>query len=99
MDLTARLVRQMGDPALTADERAQIRCELAREHEESGNYEAARQALGALWQRVGERPRLDGLGSRASAELLLRAGSLSGWIGSSYQVEGSQEIAKDLISE
>jgi transcriptional regulator with GAF, ATPase, and Fis domain len=31
--------------------------------------------------------------------VLLRAGTLSGWIGSSKQIEGSQEIAKNLISE
>ncbi|MGB9178891.1 MAG: sigma 54-interacting transcriptional regulator, partial [Pyrinomonadaceae bacterium] len=30
---------------------------------------------------------------------LLRAGALTGWIGSTKQIEGSQEIAKNLISE
>jgi len=29
----------------------------------------------------------------------MRAGALTGWIGSASQIEGSQEIAKDLISE
>jgi tetratricopeptide (TPR) repeat protein len=31
--------------------------------------------------------------------LLLRVGTLSGWIGSAGQIPGAQEIAKDLISE
>ncbi len=33
------------------------------------------------------------------AELLLRVGALSGWLGSARQIPGAQEIAKDLISE
>jgi tetratricopeptide (TPR) repeat protein len=33
------------------------------------------------------------------AEVLLRAGSLCGWLGGANQVERSQEVAKDLISE
>src|SRR5207248_1080423 len=32
-------------------------------------------------------------------EVLLRAGSLSGWIGSANQIDGAQETAKDLISQ
>ncbi len=31
--------------------------------------------------------------------MLLRAGALSGWIGSAQQIWGAQEAAKDLISE
>jgi DNA-binding NtrC family response regulator len=99
MDLAAKLLRQIDAPSLSRVELAQLRCQLAKELEESGNYEAAREAMGDFWRRIGERPRLDGLDERTSAEVLLRAGSLTGWIGSSSQVEGAQEIAKDLISE
>jgi DNA-binding NtrC family response regulator len=67
--------------------------------EDSGNYESAREVMGDLWRRVGERPQLEGLDQRTAAEVLLRAGTLSGWIGSANQIEGAQEIAKDLISE
>ncbi len=73
-------------------------CLEAKKYEEAGDYDAARQALGGFWQRVGEPPVLDGLNDLAQAELLLRTGSLSGRIGSANQIEGAQEIAKDLIS-
>jgi DNA-binding NtrC family response regulator len=99
MTLAAQLLRQIDNPALNLTERAQLRCQLAKELEDSGNYEGARAAMGELWRRVGERPQLDGLERHAVAEVLLRAGSLTGWIGSSRQIEGAQEIAKDLISE
>lgn len=87
------------NPGLDHAERARLRCRLAKELEDSGNYEAARGALGELWYNVGERPGLDGLDQHTAAELLLRAGSLTGWIGSANTVEGAQESAKDLISE
>jgi tetratricopeptide (TPR) repeat protein len=59
----------------------------------------ARAALSGFWQRVGERPRLDGLDERETAEVLLRVGCLTGWIGSARQIEGAQELALDLLSE
>ena len=99
MNLASQLLRQIDNPALSLTERAELRCQLAKDFEESGNYEGARAAMGELWQRVGERPQLTGLEQRTGAEVLLRAGSLTGWIGSSRQIEGAQEIAKDLISE
>jgi DNA-binding NtrC family response regulator/Flp pilus assembly protein TadD len=98
MSLASKLLRQIDDPTLDYAERAHLRCQLAKELEDSGNYEAARAAMGELWQRVGERPQLDGLDQHTAAEVLLRAGALSGWIGSTNQIAGAQEIAKDLIS-
>jgi tetratricopeptide (TPR) repeat protein len=82
----------------TAD-RVQELCAQAREFEEAGKFEDARSVLNEFWQRIGDRPRLDGLDDRLKAELLLRVGTLSGWLGSSGQIPGAQEIAKDLISE
>ena len=99
MNLASQLLRQIDNPTLDRTGRACLRCQLAKELEDSGNYEAAREAMGELWQRVGERPRLDGLDQHTSAEVLLRAGALSGWIGSANQIDRAQEIAKDLISE
>ena len=52
-----------------------------------------------FWQGVPNRPETQGLGEEARAELLLRAGTLTGWLGSAKQLNGAQEIAKDLISE
>ncbi|MDT7688990.1 MAG: hypothetical protein QOE46_1749 [Acidobacteriota bacterium] len=55
--------------------------------------------MGELWSRVGERPLLEGLALSTAAEVLLRVGSLTGWIGSAKQIESAQELAKNLISE
>lgn len=100
MSLSVGLLRQLNDPALAPDERALRRTVLAKKFEEAGDYEAAREALGELWQGVGARPCVDNLGDeRAVGEVLLRAGALTGWIGSSEQIQGAQEAAKDLLSE
>jgi transcriptional regulator with PAS, ATPase and Fis domain len=99
MTLSSQLLQQIDSDALSLAERASLRCQLAKELEDSGDYEGARNAMGQLWQRIGDRPHLDGLNQRAAAEVLLRAGSLSGWIGSANQIEGAQEIGKNLISE
>ncbi|MDT4953100.1 MAG: two-component system, NtrC family, response regulator AtoC [Acidobacteriota bacterium] len=99
MNLTSQLLRQIDSDALNLTDRALLRCQLAKELEDSGNYEAARGAMGELWQRIGDCPKVDGLSQRAAAEVILRAGSLTGWIGSANQIEGAQEIGKNLISE
>ena len=99
MHLHTSLLRQLDNPILNVNERAELRCRLAKELEEAGNYEAARNALGGLWRRIGDRPKIEDLDQHIAAELLLRAGSLTGWIGSAQQIEGAQELAKNLISE
>jgi CheY-like chemotaxis protein/tetratricopeptide (TPR) repeat protein len=99
MNLATETHRRLTDPTLTPDERAQLRCRLAKQLEEVGNYEEAREALGELWQGVGERPVLAGLDQPTAAEVLLRAGALTGWLGSVKQIGGKQEAAKNLISE
>lgn len=99
MSLSVQLLEQIDNPELSCTERARLRCKLAKEMEVAGDYEAAREVMGELWQRVGTRPKLDGLEEPVAAEVLLRAGTLSGWIGSTNQIEKAQEIAKDLISE
>src|SRR5215204_6211451 len=92
------LLQQIADPSLTHEERARLRCQLAKNLEDTGNYEGAREALGGLWSQVGQPPVLDGLSTETAAEVLLRAGALTGWIGSVKQIEGSQESAKNLLS-
>ncbi|HEX8492550.1 MAG TPA: tetratricopeptide repeat protein [Pyrinomonadaceae bacterium] len=74
-------------------------CLTAKELEENGQYEEARTELRDVWQRIGERPNLSQLAPSVAASVLLRAGTLSGWLGSAHQITGAQEIAKDLISE
>jgi two-component system chemotaxis response regulator CheY len=99
MAISNQLLHQIADPTLTRDERARLRCRLAKELEDMGNYNAAREALSELWPEVGGRPVLDDLGEATAAEVLLRVGTLTGWLGSTRQIEGAQEIAKNLISE
>jgi tetratricopeptide (TPR) repeat protein len=55
--------------------------------------------LGELFPGIGVRPETSGLAPLAQAELLLRVGTLCGWLGGANQVDRAQEIAKDLISE
>jgi tetratricopeptide (TPR) repeat protein len=75
------------------------RCAAAKTLMSAGNYEAAREALGELWSGIGNRPNVQGLPENEQAEVLLRVGALSGWLGSSSQAPGAQGFAKDLISE
>jgi tetratricopeptide (TPR) repeat protein len=99
MHLTNELLHELETPGLSLNERALLRCQLARQFERASDYEAAEEAMKELWQGVGARPMLDGLDDETKARVLLRVGSLTGWIGGANQIEGSQEMAKDLISE
>lgn len=99
MNLSHQLLHQIADPTLTANERAQLRCQFAKQLEEAGNYEAANEAMGELWRGVGHRPVLEGLDEETAAAVILRVGVLTGWLGSCKQIEGAQETAKNLINE
>ena len=99
MTLRPSLLRELESPNLSADRRAVLRCELAKEFEYKGEYEDARKALGGLWSHVGERPNVESLESNVAAEVLLRAGVLTGIIGGKNQITDAQETAKNLISE
>src|SRR3989440_10758939 len=99
MDLTNHSPRGLASLDLQAGGGAKLRCEISRAYEEAGDFERAREALGDLWRRVGERPAVEGLGRDDAAEVLLRAGTLTSWIGSMRQLDGAQETAKNLLSE
>ncbi|HEY0321696.1 MAG TPA: sigma 54-interacting transcriptional regulator [Pyrinomonadaceae bacterium] len=99
MNLEISLLHQIDNPKLNQSERVLLRCRLAQELEEAGNYEGATGALGDLWKGVGERPALAGLDEKTAAQVFLRVGSLTDRIGSARQIEGSQERAKDFLTE
>ena len=99
MTLAETLLKELENPALSRDERAQLQCQIAADFEHRGQYDAAREVLAELWQGVGQRPVIKGLSELATAEVLLRTGTLSGWFASAIQDKGQQEAAKDLISE
>jgi tetratricopeptide (TPR) repeat protein len=99
MSLQTSLLRQLEQPNLSENQRAILRCQLAREYEDKGQYEAARYIMGELWQRIGEHPKIEGLEQETAAEVLLRAGVLTSWIGNRTQVTEAQETARNLITE
>jgi tetratricopeptide (TPR) repeat protein len=86
------------EASLDEGERARLRCRLARRLEGAGAYEEARELLRPFWPRFGERPAVEGLDDEAAAELLLRAGVLTNWLGGA-RLEHAHEAAKDLVSE
>ncbi|MFN2531601.1 MAG: tetratricopeptide repeat protein [Pyrinomonadaceae bacterium] len=76
-----------------------VRCRRAKDLEEAGEFDQAREEILPFWPTLGQRPDISGLTTPEKAELLLRAGTLTGWLGSARQLPGAQEIAKDLLSE
>jgi tetratricopeptide (TPR) repeat protein len=99
MSLRASHLRELDNSNLSVDSRAELCCEIARDFEDKGEYEEARNALSGYWRHIGEPPNLIGLESATAAEVLLRAGVLTGIIGSKNQIAEAQERAKDLISQ
>jgi tetratricopeptide (TPR) repeat protein len=99
MTLAEERLKELDNPSLTANGRALIRCRVAADFIHTGQYEAAREALGELWAGIGVRPGVRKLPPVVAAEVLLQCGVLSGWLGSARNVTGAQEKAKDLLSE
>jgi tetratricopeptide (TPR) repeat protein len=93
------LLQQIPDPHLSNNERARLRCKLAREFEKTGNFDAACGAMDSLWVGLGRRPNLDMLDESTAAEVLLLLGVLTGWIGNIKVIKGSQESARGLLTE
>jgi tetratricopeptide (TPR) repeat protein len=93
------LLRELENPNLSVDRRAELYCEAAKALEYKGEYEKARELLADYWTSIGERPNLKGLEPSTAAEMLLRAGVLTGWISNRSQIADAQEKAKNLITE
>ena len=92
-------MRELENPSLSVDSRAELCCGITRELENRGEYEEARKVLGHYWSRIGERPTLTGLEPNTAGEVLLRAGVLTGIIGGHRQIPDAQETAKDLLTQ
>jgi len=99
MTLPASLSRDVEAPSGSADFCAERACEFAKSLENKGDYELAQQSLSGYWSGLGERPQLERLAPGVAAELLLRAGVITGALGGKSQLTGAQEAAKNLISE
>lgn len=76
-----------------------MRLSRARTAEHLGDYDLAARILGNYWRGVGCRPGVDDLDDELGAELLLRSGALTGYLGSAAQIGGAQEVALDLLTE
>ncbi len=100
MNLQSQLAAlQEQNRGLTFAEKAHHCCGLAKKLEKAGEYEAACEALAEFWPEREGPPKLDDLDEKTKAEVLLRVGALAGWLGDANQTEGSQEIAKNLITQ
>jgi tetratricopeptide (TPR) repeat protein len=97
MDLQTSIYDKLIDLAV-ADDVIPL-CELAKNLEEAGEFDRAAESVNTFWSGPLNRPNTKGLSTHAQAELLLRSGTLTGWLGSAKQIPGAQEVAKDLISE
>jgi len=83
--------------SLNPSEQVLACCSLAREKLEVGDYDAGCAALKPWW-RLGAWPQQSGLNGLASAELLLVAGTLSGWVASSKRIPGGRKPAEALLN-
>src|SRR5437660_5537783 len=100
MNLTSQLTALREETrGLSRGERAVHWCDVSQQLEKAGEYEAAREALGEFWPERDGYPFLDQLDEGTKAQVVLRVGALSGWLGSTDQAARSQEIAKDLITK
>ena len=82
---------------LTPSEQVLACCAIAREKLEAGDYDAGCAALKPWWS-LGQWPRQAGLSDSAAAELLLVAGTLSGWVASSQRIPGGRKPAEALLN-
>lgn len=94
-----RTLAKLDTSHLPANARALYLCERALELKERGEFNAAREVMRPLWRQLGERPDTEGLNPLTTAEVLLCAGILTGWIGGQNQIKEADEWARDLLSE
>jgi tetratricopeptide (TPR) repeat protein len=96
-ELITLQIGEVADHTLSRSQRAMLCCQQARQFERAGEYEIGCAALREFWPDPRGSLLLEDLELPAKAELLLRAGALTGWAGSASQVGDAQERAKDLI--
>ncbi len=99
MNLADERLKELDNPSLAENDRVLLRCRVAADLIHTGQYEDACEALGELWLGIGQRPPVTKLPLAVEAEVLLQSGALTGWLGSTRNVSGAQEQAKDMLSE
>lgn len=93
----ASTVNNLESYHFSLSDQVQACCTIAREKLELGDYEAACATLREWWT-IGTWPKQEGLSQAAAAELLLVAGTLSGWVASTRQMSGGQKSAEGLLN-
>ena len=83
----------------TSCERAKESCLRAKQLEKIGDYTAACDALAEFWPDRNTSPVVENLDMEGAAQVLLRVGSLAGWLGNVDQINGGQETAKNFITK
>jgi CheY-like chemotaxis protein len=100
MNLTPRQnLLKTGKRALTLDQRAELAASESRRLEKAGEYETAREQLQEFWPGDAKSVNLTSLTPANKAEILLRIGAVTAWLGSVQKLDGGQERAKDLITQ
>jgi signal transduction histidine kinase/ActR/RegA family two-component response regulator/predicted negative regulator of RcsB-dependent stress response len=84
-------------PVFSRSEQVLACCTIARQKLEEGDYDSGCAALKPWWI-LGEWPQHVGLSNSAAAELLLVAGTLSGWVASSKRIVGGRKPAEAMLS-
>lgn len=67
--------------------------------ERSGRYDTALAELQGIWDDTTSFPKVEDFESRLAAELILRCGSLIGFLGHNKQIPNAQEKSKNLLTE
>jgi tetratricopeptide (TPR) repeat protein len=100
MNLTTQLSTLRKDTdGVSRSERARLCCDWAKKMEKIGEYDAAAEGLDEFWPDRAGAPAVDDLDLETKAVVLLRVGNLIQFLGSANQTAGSQERAKDLITQ
>jgi tetratricopeptide (TPR) repeat protein len=73
--------------------------EEAKQYESVGRYDEAAKVLSPYWENTNKRPNVSELPEDEQAEMLMRCGSLAGYIGSCNQRKDAQEMAQTLLLE
>ncbi len=95
--MNTSLIKQISSSLLNQSEQALACCAIAREKLETGDYDAGCAALEPWWT-LGQWPAHHDLTDLAFGELLLVAGTLSGWVASSQKIPGGRKPAEALLS-
>jgi tetratricopeptide (TPR) repeat protein len=99
MNLTAELIELRKHSGVASpDEYAQLCGELAKRLEKAGKYEQAREAIAEFWPDPTQPPAVENLSDANKAEMMLRVGSLAGWLATVKQIPGGHEFAKNIIT-